>query len=282
MKYAGLHKTNLGFWLVFTLDNPEVTEYNPEILSRAAVDIMKTANPQLLLMAYTILGMGIAPIIAVRSGLRLISNCIDIELSPEGLPIVSRPMYSEMVHTRIKASLPLIVSIRKGKLSGKELFPRETKRVPVAAKFDLDSVRTKVITVLQPPIGEVDLAKARLIVAVGRGIKKAANIELAKRLAKALGGEIAGSRPVIDMGWLPPAYQVGLSGMTVSPQVYIACGISGAAQHLAGMTDSQMIIAINEDPNAPIFRVANYGVVGDLFKVMPVLIESAEKAGIRP
>ena len=270
-----------GVDVVFTLDNPEITPYNPEIFSKAVVDIMKPANPQLLLMGYTILGMEIAPIVAVRAGVRLISNCTDIDLSPEGLPIVSRPMYSEMVHARLKTSLPLIVSIRKGKLSGKELLPGEAKRVPVASKLDLDSVRTKVISVLEPAIGEIDLTKAQLIVAVGRGIKKATNIELAKRLAEALGGVIAGSRPVIDLGWLSPAYQVGLSGMSVSPQVYIACGISGAAQHTAGMSDSQMIIAINEDPDAPIFRVANYGIVGDLFEIMPVLIESAEQSGIR-
>lgn len=268
-----------GIDAVFTLDNPEITKYNPEIFSRAVIDVIKSVNPQLLLMGYTMLGMEIAPIISVSAGVRLISNCTNIEIDPEGIPILSRPMYSEKVHVRIKGSLPLIVSIRKGKLSGKELSDRESKCVALSSKLDLDTVRTKIMEVLQPALGEVDLGKARLIVAVGRGIKKAANIELAKRLAKALGGVIAGSRPVIDMGWLPPAYQVGLSGMTVSPQVYIACGISGAAQHTAGMSDSEMIIAINEDPNAPIFRVANYGIVGDLFEIMPALIESAEQSG---
>jgi electron transfer flavoprotein alpha subunit len=114
-----------------------------------------------------------------------------------------------------------------------------------------------------------------LIVAVGRGIGQASNIELARKLAEALGGVLAASRPVIDKGWLPPEYQVGLSGHTVSPKVYIACGISGAAQHVAGMVDSQIIIAINKDPNAPIFSAAHYAVVGDLFEVMPALIDAA-------
>lgn len=270
-----------GVDAIYTLDNPEITKYNPEIFSKAVIDIIKTVKPQLLLMSYTILGMEIAPIISVMAGIRLLSNCTDIEIGPEGIPIVSRPMYSEKVYARIKASLPLIVSLRKGKLYGNELSDRDAKRVGVSSNLDLDLVRTKVLNVIQPALGDVDLAKARLIVAVGRGIKKAANIDLARKLAKALGGVIAGSRPVIDMGWLSPAHQVGLSGMTVSPQVYIACGISGAAQHTAGMSDSQMIIAINEDPNAPIFRVANYGIVGDLFEIMPVLIESAKRSGIQ-
>lgn len=265
-----------GVDAIYTLDDPEITKYNPEIFSRALIDIVQTVNPPLLLMSYTILGMEIAPMISVKTGSRLISNCTEIEIGPEGGAIASRPMYSEKVYARIKASLPLIISLRKGKLSGNELTTRDTKRVDVSSNLDLDAVRTRVLNVIQPALGDVDLAKAQLIVAVGRGIKKAANIDLARKLATAFGGVIAGSRPVIDMGWLSPAHQVGLSGMTVSPQVYIACGISGAAQHTAGMSDSQMIIAINEDPNAPIFRVANYGIVGDLFEIMPVLIESAE------
>ena len=262
---------------VITADSPELTPYNPEIFTKVLADFVRDANPMLILLGYTFLGMEIGPAMATRLGIPLVSNCIDIELSPERLPTITRPMYGETVHVRMEGSLPLIVSVQKGMTSSKVPSTGQAKLNPIDVIVNRDSLRTRVVDIIRPNVGEVDFKKADVIVAVGRGIGQATNIELARKLAKALGGVIAGSRPVIDMGWLPPEYQIGLSGHTVSPKVYIACGISGAAQHVAGMVDSQMIIAINRDPNAPIFNAAHYAVVGDLFEVVPALIDATGK-----
>jgi electron transfer flavoprotein alpha subunit len=260
---------------ILVADSPLLSPYNPEVYTRVLTDIVRDTAPALTLLGYTFQGMEIGPAIATRSGISLLSNCVDIELSPEKRPIITRPMYGETVNVRMEASLPLIVSLRRGLNPGKASSTRSAATIPVAVKIVQAALRIKVMEIIKPRVGEVDFKKASVIVAVGRGIKKAENIELARKLAQALGGVIAGSRPVIDMGWLPPEYQIGLSGNTVSPKIYIACGISGAAQHVAGMVDSQMIIAINKDPNAPIFNSAHYAIVKDLFDVMPALIAAA-------
>jgi electron transfer flavoprotein alpha subunit len=132
---------------------------------------------------------------------------------------------------------------------------------------------------LQPERGEVDITRAEIIVAVGRGVGNKDNIKVAKDLADALGGTLACSRPVVDLGWLPSEYHVGISGKTVAPKVYIACGISGASQHIVGIAGAKRIIAINKDPAAPIFDIAQYGIVGDLFKVIPEITREIRKGG---
>lgn len=265
-----------GVDTVFLADHPELAPYNPEIFANVLTDILQTVNPILLLLGYTFLGMEIGPCVATRLGIRLVSNCTDIELSPEGLPILTRPIYSEMVQVKVKGSFPVIASVQMGALSTDVLSTGHSARVPIDVEAGrYPPLRTKIVDVIRAIAGEVDLTKADVIVAVGRGIEKAANLKLAKELAQGLGGVIAASRPVIDMGWLPPEYLVGLSGKTVSSKVYIACGISGAAQHIAGMSGSQMIIAINKDSNAPIFQVAHYGLLGDLFEILPALIDEA-------
>ncbi len=138
-------------------------------------------------------------------------------------------------------------------------------------------IRTKVLEIFEGVKQEVDLTKAERIVSVGRGIKKPENLELVRELAKVLDAEIAASRPVCDEGWLPLDRQIGSSGQTVAPKLYLAVGISGAIQHIVGMKNSQTIVAINKDPHAPIFDIADYGVVGDLFEVVPALIEAVKE-----
>ena len=139
-------------------------------------------------------------------------------------------------------------------------------------------MRSKVIGLLQPATGEVDITKADIIVALGRGIGNKANVQLGKDLAKALGGVVGCSRHLADSGWLPPECHIGMEGKTVAPKVYIACGISGASQHISGMRDSRIIIAINKDQSAPIFQVAHYGVVGYLLDIIPALTQEAKQA----
>jgi len=153
--------------------------------------------------------------------------------------------------------------------------------LPLSVEIDESTIRSKVIDLIQAVSGEIDITKANIIVAVGRGLKDKTNIQMMKNLADALGGVVACSRPVADLGWLPPECHVGISGKTVAPKIYIACGISGASQHIAGIIDLGTIIAINSDPNAPIFRVADYGVMGDLFEIIPALTEEAHKSRIK-
>jgi electron transfer flavoprotein alpha subunit len=149
--------------------------------------------------------------------------------------------------------------------------------------MDVKSIpsRSRVLKITEEPKGDVDLAKAEIIVAVGRGIGDKEKIHFTAELAEALGATLACSRPVVDVGWLPRERQVGASGKSVAPKVYVACGISGAIQHLTGMRDSKRIIAINKDPNAPIFQVAHIGVVGDLFEIVPALTKAAQEAKTR-
>ena len=267
--------SEMGADSAMVADYPELSPYNPEIYCRLLTEMIRASDPALVLLGHTFLGMEVAPAVSTRLGIRLASNCTDIELSDDGLPVVARPVYGGTKHVKIMGDLPLMISVQKGGLVGETRFSQKASLIPFRTEIDVGSLRTRITSVLKPSVGEVDISKANVIVGVGRGIGQPANIDMARKLASALGGVIAATRPVIDQGWLPPEYLVGLSGAMVSPRVYIACGISGAAQHLAGMGDAQMIIAINKDLNAPIFNVAHYAVVGDLFQIVPALIESA-------
>ena len=159
---------------------------------------------------------------------------------------------------------------------GRGSIPRETAISLVKAEIGEATLRSKVIGIVET-LSEIDITKAEVIVSAGRGIGDKANIKLLKDLADVLGGTIAGSRAVVDMGWLPLEYQVGISGKTVTPKIYFACGISGASHHVAGMRDSDTIIAINKDANAPIFGVAHYGIVGDVLELLPVMTAEARR-----
>jgi electron transfer flavoprotein alpha subunit len=170
-----------------------------------------------------------------------------------------------------------VIALQKGTLPPLEIAPKQASVLPIAVDMGGYVPRSRVLRVSEAPKGDVDLTKAEIIVAVGRGIGNEDQIHIAAELADALGGVLACSRPVVDVGWLPRERQVGASGKTVTPKVYLACGISGAIQHLTGMRDSNRIIAINKDPNAPIFQVAHIGVVGDLFEIVPALTKAAKE-----
>ncbi len=203
---------------------------------------------------------------------------MDLELL-DGTCIVTRPMYGGVIHIRaeLQGLPPFIVSLQNGALRAKTLPRRAASLLPIPVEISEADIRAKVVGLLQAATGEIDITKADIIVAVGRGIREKANIQLARDMADALGGVVACSRPLADLGWLPPECHVGMSGKIVKPKVYIACGISGASHHVAGMKDSHTIIAINKDPGAPIFQVAHFGVVRDLFEIMPVLTNQCIK-----
>lgn len=264
---------------VLVADDASLKDYQPTIYRRVISDVVRDIQPQLILMGHFFLGIEMGPAVATVLGITLLSNCVDLELSGDKL-VVTRPTYSGTVQVKMEIAgpPPHIISFEKGVLSRKTLPSRTASVLPVPVASDGLKVLSRVIGQRQAAVGEVDLTKADIIVSLGRGIGDRENIRLGKDLAAALGGAVGCSRHLSDSGWLPPECHVGMEGKTVAPKVYIACGISGASHHVGGIRDSDLIIAINTDPNAPIFNVAHYGVIGDALEIMPALTEAARKS----
>lgn len=266
-----------GVDLVLPVEHALLKDYNSELYTTAIYQVCKQFNPALVLMGYTYLGMEIGPAVAVRLGSTMVSNCSELGIEGNDL-IVVRSVFGGtlQIKVRLVGAWPYLISIVKGVLPRGNLAAKDAAVEALAIDFDEKRLRSRILEILTIDTGSIDITKAKVLVSAGRGIGGPDKIPLLRDLADALGGELACSRPVADMGWLPIAHQVGISASTVTPDVYIACGISGASQHIAAMRDSGRIIAINKDPNAPIFRVANYGIVGDLLEVIPALIEQAK------
>jgi len=269
---------NAGPDVVLVADNSNLQHYHTEIYLELASKVLSDMRPGFCLLGYAYRGIELGPALAVRLGGCVVNNCIDLQIS-DGKVRVTRPMFSGTYHAKaeIHGSQPFIVSFQRGALGAIKAHKSISEIQKVTVELGELSCQSKVIDTLRPVIGEVDITKAEVIVAVGRGIAEQSNIDLCRKLAEALGGTIACSRPISDLGWLPEEYHVGISGKTVAPKLYIACGISGASQHVAGITGSQRIIAINKDPYAPIFGVAQYGIVADIFEVIPELILQAKE-----
>jgi electron transfer flavoprotein alpha subunit len=262
-----------GFDTVFVADYSFLEPYNAEIYTGLISELFKDKVPTLILMGYTYLGMELGPAIASRLGIPLVSNCVGIELTDEGLTI-TRMLFSSSMRTRLEAKqFPLVISIQRGALPEKVPLKQCAQLKPIDAKIDPSAIKTRVLDVIQRVTHGIDITKADILISVGRGIGSKAGIDIAQKLAVALNGTLSCSRPIADLGWLPPECQVGISGLTVRPKIYLALGISGSSQHLDGMRDSRTIIAINNDPNAPIFQVAHYGVIGDVHEIIPAMLE---------
>jgi len=266
-----------GVDLVLPVEHSLLKSYHAETYTSAICRACMQATPALVLMGYTYLGMEIGPAVAVRLGGTMVSNCSELASDGERLVAV-RSVFKGTLQTKVRlvGPRPHIVSIVKGVLPRKALAARDATVESQTIDIDAKTLRGRILEILTIDTGGIDITKAKILVSAGRGIGSPEKIQLLRDLAGALGGELACSRPVADMGWLPFAHQVGISASTVTPDVYIACGISGASQHVAAMRDSGRIIAINKDPNAPIFRVAHYGIVGDLLEVIPALIKQAK------
>ena len=262
---------------VLVADHPCLEYYNPEVYYKVMCDVVRDTKPRLLLMGYTFLGMELGPAVATRLGVTLVSNCVDLE-PLDGTFSVTRTVYNGVAHIKVEpqAPPPLIVSVQVGALPANTIPKRAASVSQFPVNIDEGDIRTRVVGFQQTGEGEIDITKADIIVAIGRGIGEMDNIQLARDVADALGGVIACTRPVSDSGWLPPEYVVGMSAKTVRPKVYMACGISGATHHTVCMKDSQIIIAVNKDPNAPIFQVAHYGVTGDLLEILPAIASEAK------
>jgi electron transfer flavoprotein alpha subunit len=271
-----------GIDRILVVDDPALAFAGAEVQAHVFAEIVRQIEPRLVLIGYSLVGMELAPAVASKLGVNALTNCVNVEVR-DGAVMVTRPLFDGTMHAEIalEENGTSVLALQKG--SAIATTPSAKQPVVQSIPIDVKSIpyRSRVLEITEAPRGDVDLGKAELIVAVGRGIGDKDKIHFTAELAEALGGVLACSRPVVDVGWMPRERQVGASGKNVAPKVYVACGISGAIQHLTGMRDSKRIIVINKDPNAPIFQVAHIGVVGDLFEIIPALTRAAQAARTR-
>jgi len=265
---------------VIVVDGPEYACFTVDAYAKALTALAEKYGPATILVGATPDGRELAPVVACRFKTGLASDCTALGICEDGSIEWTRPAYggSIMEVLACPEQRPQIGSIRPGAFKKGE--PGEAKAEIIKEEIAAaDDIRTQVLEVIKDMGGEnVDLEGADIIVAGGRGVGGPEGFEPIRELAEVLGATVGASRAAVDAGWISHAHQVGQTGKIVGPKLYIACGISGAIQHLAGMTSSDVVVAINKDPDAPIFDVADYGIVGNLFEVLPVLTEEIKKA----
>ncbi len=266
---------------VYAVESPKLEPYTPDAFVAALKQFIASKQPRLVLMPHTYQVRDFVPKLATAMERTAISDCIGYKKDGDKL-LFTRQMFQGKLAADVSfaGDAPWFVTFQNGAFradkveAGAAAAPVETVNVEIADGV----IRNKPQEVFKEAKQAVDLTQAEIIVSVGRGIKEQKNIELAKQLAEALGGELAASRPICDSGWLPMDRQIGSSGQTVAPKLYLALGISGAIQHIVGMKGARTIIAINKDSEAPIFEIADFAVVGNLFDIVPPLIEEVKKA----
>jgi electron transfer flavoprotein alpha subunit len=262
---------------VIVAKNSKLATYTPDGYTDAFYDVIKSINPQYVIMAHTYQVRDFAPKLAARFGKEVVGDCIRYTNNGGKLTFTRRIFLGKLdADVTVEGDAPYFVTFQSGSFRGDSA----TKGTAIVEYIDVNvnDLRMVAEAPFQEAKASVDLSKSEIIVAVGRGIKSQENIAIAQQLADVLGADLAASRPICDSEWLPIDRQIGSSGQTVAPKVYIALGISGAIQHMVGMKNSTTIIAINKDAEAPIFDIADYGIVGDLFEAVPVLIEEIKKA----
>jgi electron transfer flavoprotein alpha subunit len=265
---------------VLVAEHPALAQYTPDGWTQALQAIVTDTGPAFVLLPHTYQARDFAPMLAARLRKPLITDVVGI--SGTGIDArFTRPMFQGklVAEVRPQGEGPYFVTIQVGAYRADAVATGAAAAVtPVDVKIDEAAIRQKPDAPFQEAKQAVDLGQAERIVAVGRGIKSQENLPLAEALARAMGAELAASRPICDSGWLPMERQIGSSGQTVAPKLYVALGISGAIQHLVGMKGSRTIVAINKDADAPIFEVADYGIVGDLFELAPAIAAELEKS----
>ena len=260
---------------VLLATSPAFAASDAAALTRAVVRAVETVRPDVLLFSASAMGKDLAPRVAARLGVGLASDCTALAVEG-GRLVASRPVYAGKAIQRVGfRGTPAIASLRPKVFAPLERPGSMAAVEPLAV--ETPASRARVTQVVAAAAGKPDLTESEIIVSGGRGLKGPENFKLIEDLAEALGATVGASRAVVDAGWRPHADQVGQTGKTVSPKLYVAVGISGAIQHLAGMSSSRCIVAINKDPDAPIFKVADYGLVGDLFEVVPALTDAVKK-----
>lgn len=261
---------------VLVVDHPELAHYNPELYKHVADNIIRELGPDIIMMGHTAVGRDLAPRIAASLQAGMVSDITGIELDGDEVRFI-RPIYAgKAFEHKTFAQLPWVITVRANNIPA--AVPVEADAKIRTVPYDRPQVlRTIVKSVRQQTAGKKDLSEARVVVSGGRGVKSKEGFRVLEELADALGGAVGASRGACDAGYCDYALQIGQTGKVVTPDLYIACGISGAIQHLAGMNQSKVIVAINTDPDAPIFEIADYGIVGDLFEVVPAITEHIRK-----
>ncbi len=265
-----------GAQKIYVADDPGLADYTAEGYTNVLANLIKQTEPALVLLGATTTGKDLAPRLAARLAVGLASDCTGFAWQDEQL-LFTRPIYAGKAIATVKEEVrPFMATIRPN------IFPAPEPDASLKATVenipaDAGEIRAKVVEMIKEAGDRIELTEADIVVSGGRGLKAPENFALIKELAGVLGAAVGASRAAVDAGWKDHSYQVGQTGKVVTPTLYIACGISGAIQHLAGMKTSKYIVAVNKDPEAPIFKVADYGIVGDLFKVVPVLVEEFGK-----
>jgi electron transfer flavoprotein alpha subunit len=258
---------------VLVVEDAKLENFNSDAYQKVLINLIKENKPTLTLIGHTSYGIELAPRLAAALSIPLATDCIDLTLEGDTLT-VTRQMYGGKVNVKatMRKAESYMVTVRQAAFTAqKPAAPMNGEIIEKPSPLTEEITTKRFIQYILPPPGGVDITAAEKLVGIGRGIKDQSNIPLIEDFAKSIGAVLACSRPIVDKGWLPSDRQVGSSGKTVKPKLYIAVGISGAFQHVLGMKSSDLIIAINKDPNAPIFSFADYGVVEDLFKIVPSL-----------
>jgi electron transfer flavoprotein alpha subunit len=265
---------------VFLVDDPTLAVYRTDPYARCLVELVRKYKPEIFLLGASSRGRDLAGAVATQLYTGLTADCTGLDIEPEtNLLLQTRPAFGGNIMATIKCPnhRPQMATVRHRVFEMPVPDPtRQGQIVREKAVMGEEDIASKVVDFIVQE-GEVNLADAKIIVSGGRGVKGPEGFEPIRELAEVLGGAVGASRAAVDAGWIPYAHQVGQTGRTVRPDLYIACGISGAIQHQAGMKTSKVIVAINKDPEAPIFQIAHYGIVGDLFKVVPALTEAFRK-----
>lgn len=260
---------------VLVADDKNLEHYTTDAYTKVICDLANERKPGILFVGATFIGRDLGPRIAARLTTGLTADCTSIEVEVEnGALLATRPAFGGNLMATIACPdhRPQMATVRPGVFAKIDTDPSNCKIEKVEVKLADSDIRTKVLEIVKAKKDIIDIAEADFIVSGGRGVGSKENFKLLEELAEALEGTVAGSRAAVESGWIEGAYQVGQTGKTVRPQIYIACGISGAIQHVAGMQDSDLIIAVNKDDSAPIMKIADYAIVGDLTKVVPELI----------
>ncbi|MTV49988.1 4Fe-4S dicluster domain-containing protein [Heliobacillus mobilis] len=266
---------------VYVVEGSEYSHYDSDAYTKALTDLVNTYRPNVLLLGATINGRDLGPRVACRVETGLTADCTELGVDAEtGLVAWTRPAFGGNIMATILCPnhRPQMGTVRPNVFKRPAIdYSRTGEIIRVPSKVRLADLRTTLMNVVNACTAACNLEEAEIIVSGGRGMGKPENFQVIEQLARVLGGAVGASRAVVDAGWMPHPHQVGQTGKTVSPKIYFACGISGAVQHLAGMSSSDIIVAVNKDPEAPIFKVADFGIVGDVLEILPAMIKEFEK-----
>jgi len=264
---------------IILCDDERLKDFNADVSKEIIAGLIDELRPTLVLMGNTSWGMELAPCLSIKTGLPLATDCTDIIVTDDK-PFAQRQILSGKIFATVSfaESEGYLFTLRSGVFSKDIIGDRQAEIVHKDPPLADMPIKKHFVEFVETAAGDVDITHAELLISVGRGIGEEENIAVIKELADALGGVVSCSRPIVDKNWLPKYLQVGTSGKSVSPKVYIAVGISGAFQHMAGVSGADTVIAVNKDPKAPIFRTADYGIVDDLLKIIPVLKDKALEA----